>query len=315
MQETTGERMCSNIDLFARAYHINASEPSNNSESDDYEEEDEEEANRRLAFEGQYDAEEGRGTRGNSSSGGSVEVYDIGSSSEEENEEELEGIAQAEDARELSIEEGLSETAELNKVVNEYIGSAPKTPETEYSLEANDGKILHDNVHEYIPVSSPLKKNPENFTKSDRLAAVDVAVAEGMPPKTDPKEKAVPSDDEAVIAADEARDESASIDVDVNLVPTSKEHHTDEAEDAVEATQTKEAKKQEETATLSTMPDEAYNSDAPYSSDGGNLGGELSEDMNADDEHESLDTEDDKRSLLSNPEHGETFDEEEAGKV
>ena len=54
--------------------------------------------------------------------------------------------------------------------------------------------------------------------------------------------------------------------------------------------------------------DEAEKSDAPYSSDGGNLGGELSEDMNADDEHESLDTEDDKRSLA---EQGETFDEEE----
>jgi hypothetical protein len=54
--------------------------------------------------------------------------------------------------------------------------------------------------------------------------------------------------------------------------------------------------------------DEAEKSDNPYSSDGGNLGGEFSEDMNADDEHESLDTEDDKRSLA---EQGETFDEEE----
>lgn len=60
------------------------------------------------------------------------------------------------------------------------------------------------------------------------------------------------------------------------------------------------------------MEDEADKSDVLYSSDGGNPGGELSEDVNADDEHESLDTEDDKRSLA---EQGEAFDEGETGKL
>jgi hypothetical protein len=80
------------------------------------------------------------------------------------------------------------------------------------------------------------------------------------------------------------------------------EPFNDEIQDAQET-------KKEGANPLTNPHDEEADKSEPYSSDGGNLGEEFSEDM-ADDEHESLDTEDDKRSLA---EQGETFDEEEAG--
>ena len=292
MLETTGEGITYlNHSFCSSQSNIDILLFESTSESDDYEVEDQEEADRRLAFEGQYDAEEGRGTRGNSSSGGSVEVYDIGSSSEEEKEEEPEGVPKAYDDANESDEP--TETAILNEVVNDYIGATTsEPPEVETHPEVNDRQILHDNVNEYIPVASPSKKSPEKSGNSgEEAVAEDVAVAEIVAKETlESTAKRSVHHDNAAIDADQSTEDHTLIDHDVNLQSEAKPGDAD----------------------IENAEEEAYKSDVPYSSDGGNLGGELSEDMNADDEHESLDTEDDKRSLA---EQGETFDDEEAGKV
>lgn len=292
MLETTGEgRTYLNHSFCSSQSNIDILLFEPTSESDDYEVEDQEEADRRLAFEGQYDAEEGRGTRGNSSSGGSVEVYDIGSSSEEEKEEKPEGVSKAYDDANESDEP--TETAILNEVVNDYIGATTsEPPEVEAHPDVNDGQILHDNVNEYIPVASPSKKSPEKSDNSgEEAVAEDVAVAEIVAKETlESTAKVSVHHDSAAIVAGQSTEHRTLMDHDVNLQSEAKPGDAD----------------------IENAEEEAYKSDAPYSSDGGNLGGELSEDMNADDEHESLDTEDDKRSLA---EQGETFDDEEAGKV
>jgi hypothetical protein len=296
------------------------------SESDDYEEEDEEEDNRRVAFEGQYDAEEGRGTRGNSSSGGSVEVFDIMSSSEEEEEDEDPDKVPRADAvdNESSTEEQPTETEILNDAVDDYIG-APQPEVEEAPDEIDEGKILHENVAEYMPVSSPLKKT----TPQEDLADVHEVVAKTL----EDTAEATKITGEALMAGEQPPNEESSIDIDQPLGPQANsvvqapavyavDHESNTESEAVDTesaavvlnnkTVHEETEVNEDRVNppaTTSIEDEAYRSDAPYSSDGGNLGGS---DVNADDEHESLDTEDDKRSLA---EHGETFDEEEVGKI
>ena len=353
---------------------------STHSESDDYDDEDEEEDNRRVAFEGPYDAEEGRGTRGNSSSGGSVEVFDIMSSSE--NDEDEDATPQAEPlVDDSSADDEYAETAALNSVVDDYIGAASQSPQAEEGDEdlTNDGKILHDYVHEYIPVSSPLVKSPGKD---------DICGKQNVPNETEEAReahtKAIVKED--VMASEREDYGDSSIDIDVEQHPdpvargisgeseidhegvgtvavsgavfnvsneqcTRADPDTPEEGTAIAQVQSLEQEPvvldvdddshadcegldgeyapsgglPSFTATPTIAKTEGVNdknvlartkcedeAEKSYSSDGGNLGGELSEDMQADDEHESLDTEDDKRSLA---EQGETFDEEEAGKI
>ena len=256
----------------------------NHSESDDYEQEDDEEANRRVAFEGQYDAEEGRGTRGNSSSDGSVEVFDL-MSTDDEQENANDEAPRAEVINESSTEEERDEYAVLNDAVDNYIGVSSQSPQVQESSDTNDRQILHEKVHEYIPVSSPLKMNPE---RDDTNSAID----------------------EMLISAEAPANEGEDI--------LNKKHEVASEIEADETLATagavvKEVDGASEKGMAASEEDQKPNTlgagDALYSS---NVGEDLSEDMNADDEHESLDTEDDKRSLEEH-EQGETNDEEEAG--
>eukprot|EP00956_Cyclotella_meneghiniana_P043732 scaffold284863_cov93-Cyclotella_meneghiniana.AAC.5 len=256
----------------------------NYSESDDYEQEDDEEANRRVAFEGQYDAEEGRGTRGNSSSDGSVEVFDL-MSTDDEQENANDEAPCAEVINESSTEEEHDEYAVLNDAVDNYIGVSSQSSQVQESSDTNDRQILHEKVHEYIPVSSPLKMTPE---RDDTNSAID----------------------EMLVSAEAPTSEGEDI--------LNKKHEVASEKEADETLATagavvKEVDGASEKGMAAPEEDQKPNilgaGDALYSS---NVGEDLSEDMNADDEHESLDTEDDKRSLEEH-EQGETNDEEEAG--
>jgi hypothetical protein len=311
IQETTGETSC--VDRSMIFYPVINIVPAHfeppvhyNSESDDYDDEDAEEENRRVAFEGPYDAEEGRGTRGNSSSGGSVEVFDLMSSSDEEQEEAPdESIPHAEAVEnDSSPEEEPTETEILNEVVDDYIGAAAAQP-TEVQLpEVNDGKILYDNVTEYIAVSSPSKKSPEKVARSTTADSADTAVASDEV-AAEITNNATEDDAQAV---GECYRNQASIGADVETNNANQAPLSDEKPE-LDPIDTRSKNALEHTSDeIQELHEEADKSE-PYSSDGGNLGEEFSEDM-ADDEHESLDTEDDKRSLA---EQGETFDEEEAG--
>ena len=301
------------------------------SESDDYDQEDEEEENRRAAFEGEYDDEEGRGS---SRSDGSVEVVDIRSSDENDEEGDDDEIPAAEFVgNESSTDGGRDETEILNAVVDDYIDAVPEQPQVEESTEEilDEAKILHDRVHEFIPVTSPRKspekKNVFHATTAGKEAVlaeddlVSTAREEELgeyfetenteteatgamdaehPPVEDFEHAAVANEDHSPFADAEHSPVENVITVDTEAL-----NNESKATDAI-ATLADETNQRE----VKFAEDEAEKSDVPYSSDGGNLGGELSEDMNADDEHESLDTEDDKRSLA---EQGETFDEEEVG--
>eukprot|EP00804_Cyclotella_cryptica_P009762 CCRYP_013226-RB/>CCRYP_013226-RB protein AED:0.03 eAED:0.03 QI:950/1/1/1/0.8/0.66/6/2875/1962 len=290
--------------------------PGNYSESDDYDQEDEEEDNRRAAFEGEYDDEEGRGS---SRSDGSVEVVDIVSSDNEEDEEGDDDEIPAADVFEnesSTEEEGRDETKILNAVVDDYIDAVPEQPpQVEETAEEimDEAKILHDHVHEFITVASP-RKSPEKWNNCLAMMAGKVAVPsefaavattrDEKPDQCfDMKSAEAETMDDMYVEHPPVTDAERSPVENVGTIATEAVSNEVMVTDVI-------ASSAERTNQLDVTPaeDEAEKSDAPYSSDGGNLGGEMSEDMNADDEHESLDTEDDKRSLA---EQGETFDEEE----
>ena len=305
------------------------------------------------------------------------------STSEDDEIEDEDATPRAEPVVGDSSADEYAESAALNDVVDDYIGAASQSPqvEDEQSNSINDGKILHDNVQEYIPVSSPLMKSPEKDgalgtkdapndveeltdvhskanVKEDAMAlereendgnSIDVKqpvapLAHGIDVESEIDHEGIdtttvsdmvakaPEEDVTLVDPDSSKEDAAIAQVqspnqgpvvlgvdddskagheelDSELAPTAElasliarptVGKTEDVNDKTELVRTK-------------FEDEAEKSDAPYSSDGGNLGGELSEDMQADDEHESLDTEDDKRSLAE--QEGETFDEEEAGKI
>ncbi|KAL7487683.1 hypothetical protein ACHAW6_013248 [Cyclotella cf. meneghiniana] len=303
----------------------------NYSESDDYDQEDEEEGNRRTAFEGEYDDEEGRGS---SRSDGSVEVVDILSSDADDEEGDDDEIPVADVVEnESSTDGGGDETEILNAAVDDYIDAVPEQRQVEENTEEilDEAKILHDHVHEFFPVTSPRKSHEKKNAFHATMAGKEAVLAEDDLVSTATEEKSAeyfetgnteadeidamdvehpPVDDIDHAAVADAyhppfADEEHSPAENVIAIATKALNNEANATDAI-ATMADEANQLE----VKPAEDEAEKSDVPYSSDGGNLGGELSEDMNADDEHESLDTEDDKRSLA---EQGETFDEEEVG--
>lgn len=262
----------------------------NHSEIDDYEQEDEEEANRRVAFEGQHDAEEERGTRGNSSSSGSVEVFDL-MSSDDEQENDNDEPPRAEVIYESSVEEERDESTVLNDAVDSYIGVLSQSPQVQGPTDTNDRQILHEKVREYIPVSSPLKMAPERDTNS----AVGETLANSEAPTSDGvdilyKIDKVTSEKESISGlADETLATAGAVIKETEVIREKGMAASEEDQN----------------------PDPIGAGDALYSS---NVGEVMSEDMNADDEHESLDTEDDKRSLEEH-EQGETNGEKEAGEA
>ncbi|KAL9184732.1 hypothetical protein ACHAXT_012702 [Thalassiosira profunda] len=164
---------------YPRHYHEYGG---NYSESDDYEEEDEEEADRRAAFEGEYESDEGRGDSSGGEDGedgqrhrmvipdrqqGQEDLVELLDSSEEEAEEELE------DEEELQREE----TEALNEKVDRYIAEHEDVTEGEGAVaaansgawtEQEEGRILSEAVDEYIVPSSVGKKAKEaNADDSD----------------------------------------------------------------------------------------------------------------------------------------------------
>jgi len=161
----------------------------NHSENDDYEEEDKEEADRRLAYEGEYDEEEGRGDSADDEGllqhpvrpepNDMVEILD---SSEDE---DMQRKNVDEDAMEEAIADETNDTKSLNEKVNRYIKSHEDEVHSEepddshiaaaeafdimnesndntkdQEQQAEEARILRDAVHEYIvPTSGAKEKN------------------------------------------------------------------------------------------------------------------------------------------------------------
>jgi hypothetical protein len=260
-------------------------------------------------------------------------VIDILSSDSDE-EDEAVSVGADVSEKESPEEEVQDETAILNAIVDDYINAEPnEQPQVEEDTAIDEAKVLHENIKEYIAVSSPFKKSPE------KSAEEAVNTVEGKLPADDDfphpaNDTMVHVQDESFLECEEMGAEKVHISTDAGqpgvtdvepLVVDAEHQEAVHGEGGIEGETTQESKAADSEACLKkveTTPtgeeakavmgkpteDEAEKSDNPYSSDGGNLGGEFSEDMNADDEHESLDTEDDKRSLA---EQGETFDEEE----
>ncbi|KAL3801600.1 hypothetical protein ACHAWO_006256 [Cyclotella atomus] len=203
-----------------------------------------------------------------------------------------------------SPEEVSTEMEILNEVVDDYIGAAASQPIEEQLPEVDDGKILHDNVTEYIAVTSPSKKSPEKVARSSRAdSAADVTASDEVAAQI--VNSATEADAQAV---GEVNQNQASIGANVEATNTNQTPLSVEKPE-IDQIDTRAQNSLEPLNDEIQEADEEADKSEPYSSDGGNLGEEFSEDM-ADDEHEPLDTEDDKRSLA---EQGETFDEEEAG--
>ena len=165
--------------------------------------EDEEEADRRLAFEGNYDEQEGQGdsdsdrhNQGQESDDGLIEILD--SSGDEENEQQEEMMNQEEED-ESSEGEMSNETDDLNEAVDNYIAKEEemkdgevdddhdKTVATSTEItervdavasareDQHDAEILKEAVHEYIIPSTGAKagdvketgeNNPHEMSKT-----------------------------------------------------------------------------------------------------------------------------------------------------